>query len=74
MRDYMKLLESMRICVCNRCSDQKNSECLASKEDDCKRELMAIAADAIEELLSSAQPEREACEEREQGLCPFYAR
>lgn len=53
MRDYMKLLESLHICVCNRCSDPKNSECLARKEDDCRRELMAIAANAIEKLVST---------------------
>lgn len=30
------------------------------------------AIGALKEL-SSAQPKREECEEREQGLCPFYA-
>lgn len=58
MRDYKELVERLR----------KGSYTLEELSN-----LLPSAADAIEELLPSAQPEREECEEREQGLCPFYA-
>ena len=32
-----------------------------------------IEIKSIIEYIPSAEPKREECEEREQGLCPFYA-
>lgn len=61
MRDYKELVERLHKRIA-----------LTSAGSPCQEDLLE-AADAIEELLSSAQPEREECEEREQGLCPFYA-
>jgi hypothetical protein len=54
MRDYEELVNSLKNCVYIPCSEKQKEKCLAGKETDCKRELMAIAANAIKELVSNA--------------------
>lgn len=50
MRDYEELVNSLKNCVYIPCDGAQKEKCLAGREDDCRRELMAIAANAIEEL------------------------
>lgn len=47
---YNELVNSIKVCVCVPCEKEKNVNCLARNEEDCRRELMAQAADAITEL------------------------
>lgn len=50
MRDYEELVNSLKNCVYIPCVGTQKEKCLAGREDDCRRELMAIAANAIQEL------------------------
>jgi hypothetical protein len=50
MRDYEELVNSLKNCLYIPCNEAKKEKCLAGKERDCRRELMAIATNAIEEL------------------------
>ena len=50
MLDYEELVNSLKNCVNIPCNEAQKEKCLAGRENDCRRELMAIAADAIEEL------------------------
>ena len=54
MRDYEELVNSLKNCVYIPCDGTQKEKCLAGREDDCRRELMAIAANAITELVSNA--------------------
>lgn len=47
---YDGLLNSLKNCVYIPCGEAQKEKCLADKEDDCRRELIALAANAIEEL------------------------
>lgn len=51
MRDYKELVNNLKNCVYIPCNEVQKEECLAGMENDCRRELMAIAADVIEDLL-----------------------
>lgn len=50
MREYEELVNSLKNCVYIPCDGTQKEKCLAGRENDCKRELMAMAVDAIEEL------------------------
>ena len=54
MRDYEELVNSLKNCVYIPCNETQKEKCLTCKENDCRRELMAIAANAITELVSNA--------------------
>lgn len=54
MRDYEELVNSLKNCVYIPCDGTQKEKCLAGREDNCRRELMAIAANAIEELVRNA--------------------
>lgn len=54
MRDYEELVNSLKNCMNIPCNEEEKEKCLAGKERDCRRELMAIATYAIEELVSNA--------------------
>ena len=53
--------------------EPKNGGTYAELDDGSEWYMTSKEIYAVLESLPSAEPKREECEEREQGLCPFYA-